>query len=54
LPCYLSAEEIAVAIEEAHRCGLRTAAHCIGGPGFEICLEAGLDCFEHGYFLTDR
>jgi imidazolonepropionase-like amidohydrolase len=54
LPCYPSEQEIAVAIEEAHRAGLRTAAHCIGGKGFEICLAAGLDCFEHGYFLTDR
>lgn len=53
LPCYPSAEEIAVAIQEAHRAGLRTAAHCIGGTGFETCLAAGLDCFEHGYFLTD-
>ena len=54
LVCYPSAEEIAAAIEEAHRAGLRTAAHCIGGQGFETCLAAGLDCFEHGYFLTDR
>jgi imidazolonepropionase-like amidohydrolase len=54
LVCFPSAEEISVAIEEAHRAGLRTAAHCIGGRGFETCLAAGLDCFEHGYFLTDR
>jgi imidazolonepropionase-like amidohydrolase len=54
LVCFPSAEEISVAIEEAHRAGLRTAAHCIGGRGFETCLEAGLDCFEHGYFLTNR
>ncbi len=54
LPCFPSAEEIGVAIQEAHRAGLRTAAHCIGGIGFEMCLAAGLDCFEHGYFLTDR
>jgi len=54
LPCYPSAEEISVAVEEAHRAGLRAAAHCIGGQGFETCLAAGLDCFEHGYFLTDR
>jgi imidazolonepropionase-like amidohydrolase len=54
LVCYPSKEEISVAIEEAHRAGLRTSAHCIGGKGFETCLAAGLDCFEHGYFLTDR
>ena len=54
LACFPSPEEISVAIEEAHRAGLKTAAHCIGGKGFETCLAAGLDCFEHGYFLTDR
>jgi imidazolonepropionase-like amidohydrolase len=54
LVCYPSKEEISVAIEEAHRAGFRTSAHCIGGKGFETCLAAGLDCFEHGYFLTDR
>jgi len=54
LSCFPSPEEISVAIAEAHRAGLRTVAHCIGGPGFEVCLEAGLDCFEHGYFFTDR
>jgi imidazolonepropionase-like amidohydrolase len=54
LVCFPSTEEISVAIEESHRAGLKTAAHCIGGKGFETCLAAGLDCFEHGYFLTDR
>ncbi len=53
LPCFPSSAEISTAIEEAHRAGLRTAAHCIGGIGFETCLSAGLDCFEHGYFFTD-
>jgi imidazolonepropionase-like amidohydrolase len=54
LPCFPSAEEISTAVEEAHRAGLPAAAHCIGGAGFEHCLSAGLDCFEHGYFFTDR
>ena len=50
---YLSPDEISVAVQEAHRAGIRTAAHCIGGKGFEICLEAGVDSIEHGYFLSD-
>lgn len=54
LVCFPSPEEISVAIEEGHRAGLKTTAHCIGGKGFETCLAADLDCFEHGYFLTDR
>jgi imidazolonepropionase-like amidohydrolase len=54
LPCYLSREEISVAVEEAHRAGVRTAAHCIGGIGLDECLAAGVDSIEHGYFITDR
>jgi len=51
---YLSKEEISVAVQEAHRVGVRTAAHCIGGIGLEWCLEAGVDSIEHGYFMTDQ
>ena len=54
LPCYLSREEISIAVQEAHRAGVRTAAHCIGGIGLEECLAAGVDSIEHGYFVTDR
>ena len=52
--CYLSREEISAAVEEAHRVGVRVAAHCIGGLGLEECLAAGVDSVEHGYFLSDR
>jgi imidazolonepropionase-like amidohydrolase len=54
LPCFLSREEISLAVQEAHRVGKRIAAHCIGGIGFEECLSAGVDSIEHGYFATDR
>lgn len=43
-----------MAVEEAHRGGVRAAAHCIGGLGLEECLAAGVDSIEHGYFLSDR
>lgn len=49
-----SKEEIFVAVEEAHRAGIRATAHCIGGVALEWCLEAGIDSIEHGYFITDR
>ena len=54
LVCFPSPEDIALAVQEARRAGVRTAAHCIGGPGVEACIEAGVDCLEHGYFFTDR
>ena len=51
---YFSKEEISLIVEEARRVGVRTAVHCMGGIGFEWCLQAGVDSIEHGYFLTDR
>jgi imidazolonepropionase-like amidohydrolase len=45
-------EEIFAAVEEAHRAGLRVAAHCIGGVALQWCLEAGIDSIEHGYFMN--
>lgn len=51
---YLSKEEISAAAYEAHRSGVPVTVHCIGGIGLEDCLAAGVDCIEHGYFLTDR
>ena len=54
ITCYPSPEEIEAALDEAHRAGLPITAHCIGGSGFDLCLELGFDCLEHGYFLTDK
>jgi imidazolonepropionase-like amidohydrolase len=54
ITCYLSLEEIKVTIEEAHRAGLPVTAHCIGGVGFDLCLDLAIDCLEHGYFLTEK
>ncbi len=54
IPSYFSEQEIGLVVEEAHRVGVRTAVHCIGGIGLEWCLEAGVDSIEHGYFATDR
>ncbi|MCI0529355.1 MAG: amidohydrolase family protein, partial [Nitrospira sp.] len=50
---YYSREEIHMAVEEAHRVGKKVAAHAIGGEGLLNCLELGVDCIEHGYFVED-
>ncbi len=39
--------------EVAHGAGRKVAAHCHGGPGVDAAIEAGVDTFEHGRFLTD-
>jgi len=54
LPFYPSREELAVVIDEAHRVGKTVAAHCVGGPGLDICLDLGLDVVEHGYFMSPQ
>lgn len=52
--CYPSREEIGVAVDEAHNVGKPVAAHVAGGTGWDICLGAGVDSFEHGYFATRK
>ncbi|HBY95907.1 MAG: amidohydrolase family protein [Ardenticatenaceae bacterium] len=48
-----SFEEIAAAVEEAHRAGKRVAAHAHGGTGLRYCLEAGVDTIEHGAYMSE-
>jgi imidazolonepropionase-like amidohydrolase len=50
---YFSQDEIAIAIDEAHRAGRTVAAHCHGGEGLLWALEAGLDCIEHAANVTE-
>ena len=38
----------------AHSTHRKVAAHCHGGPGVQSALDAGVDTFEHGRFLTDE
>ncbi|MCF8106417.1 MAG: amidohydrolase family protein [Desulfohalobiaceae bacterium] len=52
MPCTFSEDEVRVLVDEAHRAGLPVATHCIGGPGFDLALECGIDVIEHGYFLS--
>lgn len=46
-------EEIAVAVEEAHRSEIKVAAHCIGGPAVRWALEVGVDSLEHANMIED-
>jgi imidazolonepropionase-like amidohydrolase len=50
----LTYEELEAAIEEAHRHGLRVAAHAIGTQGIKNALRAGVDSIEHGHMLDDE
>ncbi len=50
----LTYDELAAAIDEAHRHGLRVAAHAIGTQGIKNALRAGIDSIEHGTMLDDE
>ncbi len=49
----VSREEIAAAIEEAHRLRRKVSAHLYGGIGADWALDAGLDIVEHGAYFTE-
>ncbi len=49
-----SADELRAAADEAHRAGLRIAAHAHGDAGIRACIEAGIDCIEHGSLMSDE
>jgi imidazolonepropionase-like amidohydrolase len=47
----MTAEEIGAAVDEAHRMGVRVAAHAEGLDGARLAIEAGVDTIEHGLSL---
>jgi imidazolonepropionase-like amidohydrolase len=49
-----STEELAAIADEAHRRGLRVATHCHGDTAVNAAIDAGIDCIEHGFMITDR
>ncbi len=50
----LSRDEMAAAVVEAHRRGLRVAAHAVGRQGIADAVAAGVDTVEHGNFLDEE
>ena len=42
-----SDDELRAAADEAHRAGLKVAAHAHGDDGIRAAVEAGIDCIEH-------
>jgi len=45
----LTVEEIRVVVEEAHKQGLRVAAHATTAEGIKNAVTAGVDSIEHGH-----
>ncbi len=49
----LTVEEMAAAVQEAHRFRKLTAAHASSIEGMRNALDAGVDCLEHAVFLDN-
>jgi imidazolonepropionase-like amidohydrolase len=50
---HMTKDEVAAVTEIAHRHGVKVTAHS-GSPQATLeAIDAGIDCVEHGYFLTD-
>jgi imidazolonepropionase-like amidohydrolase len=49
-----SADDIRFMVDEAHRDGLKIAAHCWTRAGAHNAAEAGVDSIEHGERMTDE
>jgi imidazolonepropionase-like amidohydrolase len=49
-----SNEELRAIADEAHRAGLKVAAHAHGDDGIRAAIDAGIDCIEHGSLASDE
>jgi imidazolonepropionase-like amidohydrolase len=49
----LTEKELTAGVREAHRLGLKVAAHAIGAAGIVAALRAGIDSIEHGHLIDD-
>jgi imidazolonepropionase-like amidohydrolase len=50
-PAQMTAPELAAIVDEAHRLGVRVAAHVEGLAGGRLAVEKGVDTIEHGLSL---
>ncbi|HXV61444.1 MAG TPA: amidohydrolase family protein [Vicinamibacteria bacterium] len=48
----MTPDEIEAVIDAAHRFGARVTAHSGSPSATSIAIDSGIDCIEHGYFLT--
>jgi imidazolonepropionase-like amidohydrolase len=49
-----SADDIKFIVDEAHRAGVKVAAHCMTTEGARNAALGGVDSIEHGFRMTDE
>jgi imidazolonepropionase-like amidohydrolase len=54
VPSFMTQEEIRATVNAGHQLGKRVTVHAVGGQGLHDCLNAGVDCVEHGYFIDEE
>jgi len=52
-PAQLTRAELEAIVDEAHRLGVRVAAHAEGLAGIRLAVEVGVDTIEHGDLLHE-
>mgnify|MGYP003328288449 FL=1 len=45
-------DEMKAIVDEAHKFGIHTAAHCVNTEGIRIAVDAGVDTIVHGRFVN--
>ncbi|HVR27817.1 MAG TPA: amidohydrolase family protein [Candidatus Polarisedimenticolia bacterium] len=53
-PYLYSVDDVKFIVDEAHRDGVKVAAHCWTDKGALIAAEGGVDSIEHGTFMTNQ
>jgi imidazolonepropionase-like amidohydrolase len=51
---HMTRDEIEAVIDTAHRHGVKVTAHSGSSEATREAVEAGIDCIEHGYFLSEE
>ena len=51
---YMPVEDAKAIVEEAHRLGMKVAAHAGDNPAVQIAIDAGVDSIEHAWSATDE
>jgi len=51
---HYSDDELRAIVDEAHRRGLKVAAHTHGAEAVKHAVACGIDCIEHGFLMDDE